>query len=156
MLEDVWQHKKVHSKTHMSSLDVIAWILLALAWSTQMLLWLAMPPHPVYQGGIEQDADLFEIWKDRLEHLVPLDTYWIKHQTRFPKHEMSERDNETHPFRDAYWRHGSVGEDYSRIQCPVLLIGGFADLYTDPVFRLMDHLTCPKRAIIGPWGHQWP
>ena len=37
-----------------------------------------------------------------------------------------------------------------------LLIGGFADLYTDPVFRLMNKLKCPKRAIIGPWGHQWP
>jgi uncharacterized protein len=58
--------------------------------------------------------------------------------------------------RDAYWRAGSVCEDYSRITCPVLLVGGFADLYTDPVFRLMDQLRCPKRAIIGPWGHQYP
>lgn len=58
--------------------------------------------------------------------------------------------------RNEYWRHGSVCEDYGKIKCPVLLIGGFADLYTDPVFRLMDHLQCPKRAIIGPWGHQWP
>ncbi len=59
-------------------------------------------------------------------------------------------------FRNNYWRHGSICEDYSKISCPVLLIGGFADLYTDPVFRLMYKLQCPKRAILGPWGHQWP
>ncbi|CAF0802533.1 unnamed protein product [Adineta ricciae] len=111
----------------------------ALAWSTQMLIWLSIPPHPTYQGGIDRDSDLEKIWKGRLEQLVPLDTYWMKHQTR-----------------DKYWRHGSVCEDYSKISCPVLLIGGYADLYTDPVFRLMTRLTCPKRAIIGPWGHQWP
>lgn len=48
-----------------------------------MLLWLSIPPHPTYQGGIESDANLIEIWKDRLEHIVPLDTYWMKHQTRY-------------------------------------------------------------------------
>ncbi|CAF1226462.1 unnamed protein product [Rotaria sordida] len=42
------------------------------------------------------------------------------------------------------------------ILCPVLLIGGFADLYTDTVFRLINKLKCPKRAILGPWGHEWP
>lgn len=54
-----------------------------MAWSTQMLIWLSIPPHPAYQGGIDQGSDLEKIWKDRLEQLVPLDTYWMKHQTRF-------------------------------------------------------------------------
>ncbi|CAF3562233.1 unnamed protein product [Adineta steineri] len=111
----------------------------ALTWSTQMLLWLSVPPHPIYQGGIDENFDLESIWKERLNNLVPLDCYWMKHQTR-----------------DDYWRHGSVCEDYSKITCPVLLIGGFADLYTDPVFRLMSKLECPKRALLGPWGHNWP
>ncbi|CAF1350537.1 unnamed protein product [Rotaria sordida] len=99
----------------------------------------ACPPHPEYQGGIEAKSDLFAVWKDRLDNLVPLDTYWFKHQTR-----------------NSYWRHGSICENYSKIECPVLLIGGFADLYTDPVFRMMHKLKCQKRAILGPWGHQWP
>ncbi|CAF4178853.1 unnamed protein product, partial [Rotaria magnacalcarata] len=55
-----------------------------------------------------------------------------------------------------YWRHGSVCEDYSKILCPILLIGGFADLYNSSIFRLMNKLKCEKRSILGPWGHQWP
>ncbi|CAF1082531.1 unnamed protein product [Rotaria sordida] len=111
----------------------------ALSWSTQMLLWLSIPPHPLYQGGIDKDSNLFNIWKERLNELIPLDAYWIKHQNR-----------------DEYWRHGSICEDYSKILCPVLLIGGFADLYNSSIFRLMNQLKYEKRAILGPWGHQWP
>ncbi|CAF1327007.1 unnamed protein product, partial [Rotaria sordida] len=51
----------------------------------------ACPPHPEYQGGIEAKSDLFAVWKDRLDNLVPLDTYWFKHQTR-----------------NSYWRHGKL------------------------------------------------
>ncbi|CAF3563600.1 unnamed protein product [Rotaria sp. Silwood1] len=104
-----------------------------------MLKYLSLPPHPLYQGGIEKDCHLFDIWKERLNNLIPLDYYWIKHQNR-----------------DQYWRHGSICEDYSKISCPVLLIGGFSDLYNSSIFRLINQLECPKRAILGPWGHQWP
>ena len=37
-----------------------------------------------------------------------------------------------------------------------LAIGGWADAYTDPVFRLMHGLRGYRRAIVGPWGHDWP
>ncbi|CAF3961414.1 unnamed protein product [Rotaria sp. Silwood2] len=57
---------------------------------------------------------------------------------------------------DKYWRHGSISEDYSKILCPVLLIGGFSNLYNSSIFRLINQLECPKRAILGPWRHQWP
>ena len=36
-----------------------------------------------------------------------------------------------HQRRDAYWRHGSVCEDFSAIQCPVFAVGGWADAYTN-------------------------
>ena len=42
------------------------------------------------------------------------------------------------------------------IQCPVYLVGGWADGYTNSVLRLMAGLTCPSKALIGPWGHQYP
>ncbi|CAF3182204.1 unnamed protein product [Rotaria sp. Silwood2] len=67
------------------------------------------------------------------------DYYWIKHQNR-----------------NEYWRNGSICEDYSKILCPVILIGGFADLYSDLVFHLINQLKCPERVILGPWRHQWP
>jgi uncharacterized protein len=54
----------------------------ALSWSTQMLLWLSVPPHPHDQGGIQEDEDRMKIWIDRLNHLEPLDRLWIEHQMR--------------------------------------------------------------------------
>ena len=54
---------------------------------------------------------------------VRMSQEWAKHQTR-----------------DEYWRHGSICEDYSRVHIPVLLVGGFADGYTDPVFRMLQSM----------------
>ena len=47
-----------------------------------------------------------------------------------------------HPLRDAYWRQGSVCEDYAAIECPVYAVGGWADAYTqrDPA---------PARGTLG-------
>jgi hypothetical protein len=50
-----------------------------------MLIWLSIPPHPEYQGGIDQNCDLINIWKERLNNLIPLDHYWFKHQNRYKK-----------------------------------------------------------------------
>jgi len=57
-------------------------LFLALSWSSQMLIWLSLPPHPSYQGGIDQNCNLFDIWKERLNNLIPLDHFWIEHQNR--------------------------------------------------------------------------
>ena len=61
-----------------------------------------------------------------------------------------------HPYRDDYWRHGSVCEDWSSIQCPVFAVGGWADSYTNAVFRLMAGLQVPRQGLIGPWAHIYP
>lgn len=37
-----------------------------------------------------------------------------------------------------------------------MAIGGWADSYSNAVFRLMDNLQVPRRAIIGPWAHIYP
>ena len=80
------------------------------------------------------------MWLDRLnKSSEPWVHKWLSHQTR-----------------DPYWQHGSIAEDYTSITCPVFLIGGFSDLYTDAVFRMVEHLKCPVRALIGPWPHKWP
>ena len=124
-----------------------------------MLIWLSTPPHPSYQGGIEKNSHLFDIWEQRLKNFIPLDSYWIKHQNRLRNERRKKFFRSMkifNYFRDEYWRHGSISEDYSKILCPVLLIGGFADLYNSSIFRLINQLKCSKRAILGPWGHQWP
>ena len=61
-----------------------------------------------------------------------------------------------HPHRDAYWKHGSVNEDYSAIQAAVLAVGGWNDAYTNAVPRLVSNLKSPAKGIIGPWAHKYP
>jgi hypothetical protein len=61
-----------------------------------------------------------------------------------------------HPHRDAYWRHGSVCEDYAAIRCPVMAVSGWADGYSNAVFRLMEHLSVPRKGLLGPWSHKYP
>ena len=50
-----------------------------------------------------------------------------------------------HQWRDDFWKHGSVCEDYGAIKCAVYAIGGWADGYSNAVPRLMRGLSCPKK-----------
>ena len=46
-------------------------------------------------------------------------------------------------------------EDYTKLQIPVLLFGGWHDGYTNAAFRLAEKLpNC--RTVVGPWSHNWP
>ena len=49
-----------------------------------------------------------------------------------------------------------ICEDFAAIDCPVLVIGGWSDSYTNAVPRLLDGLKVPRLGIIGPWGHIYP
>ena len=79
------------------------------------------------------------MWLERLEALEPLVPRWLGHQRR-----------------DAYWKHGSVCEDWAAIQCAVYAVGGWGDGYADGVFRLLAGLRAPKKGLVGPWGHGRP
>jgi putative CocE/NonD family hydrolase len=105
-----------------------------LHWATCMLAFNAKPPDPAHVGEGWRDQ-----WLDRLERTPPFIEAWLSHQRR-----------------DAYWRHGSVCEDYAAIECPVYAIGGWADGYTDAVLRLLSGLSVPRKGLIGPWGHNDP
>ena len=80
-----------------------------------------------------------EMWLERLEAVTPAYATWLEHQRR-----------------DAYWRHGSVCEDFAAITCAVMAVGGWADGYTNAVFRLLAGLECPRQGLVGPWGHKYP
>ncbi len=105
-----------------------------LDWATTLLGFNAKPPDPTIVGPRWR-----EMWQQRLDATPAFIDTWL-----------------AHPQRDAYWRHGSVCEDYSAIRCPVLAVGGWADGYTNAVLRLLDGLDVPCRGIIGPWAHQYP
>ena len=104
------------------------------AWAGTMLAFMSRPPEPQHVG----DAWL-PMWRERLDAVQPMLLTWLDHQTR-----------------DDYWRRGSVCEDYSAVEVPVLAVGGWADPYTDTVLRLVEHLPGFRRGIIGPWAHQYP
>ncbi len=105
-----------------------------LHWASSMLTWNARPPDPRLYGDGWREA-----WLERLETLTPWIEPWLGHQRR-----------------DAYWKHGSVCEDYAAIECPVYAVGGFADGYTNAVPRLLAGLSGPRKGIIGPWAHDFP
>ncbi|HLS46858.1 MAG TPA: CocE/NonD family hydrolase [Ornithinicoccus sp.] len=102
--------------------------------ATVMLAFNSLPPDPEIVGDRWRD-----MWHERLEGSgLWLDT-WLRHQRR-----------------DDYWKPASVREDYSAIDVPVMAVGGWADGYTNAIFRLMEHLTVPRKGLIGPWGHRYP
>jgi putative CocE/NonD family hydrolase len=106
-----------------------------LQYGSTLLTWLAAPPDPDIVGGRWR-----EMWRERLEALdEPPAGRWMRHLTR-----------------DAYWRSGSVCEDYGRIVTPVLAVGGWADGYTNAVHRLLSNLAGPRKGVIGPGGHAYP
>ena len=79
------------------------------------------------------------MWLERLNNLPLFLERWMRHQ-----------------WRDDYWKHGSVCEDYGAIQCPVYAVGGWTDGYTNAIPRLLSHLTVPRKGLIGPWAHAYP
>jgi uncharacterized protein len=105
-----------------------------LHWSTCMLHWQCQPPHEAAVGGRWR-----ELWERRLEANGPWIHTWLAHQRR-----------------DAYWKHGSVCEDYAAIEIPVYAIGGWTDGYTNSVLRLLEGLPGPRKGLIGPWPHAFP
>ena len=105
-----------------------------LPWASAMMAFNVRPPDPEIAGERWR-----ELWLQRLDGNVDLAELWLSHQRR-----------------DGYWRHGSICEDYAAVACPVLAVGGWADAYVDAIFRMLAHLSVPRRGLIGPWGHQWP
>ena len=103
-------------------------------WGVAILGQAALPPDPELVGERWREA-----WLERLNNTPEWVARWLAHQRR-----------------DAYWRYGSVSEDYAAIRCPVYAIGGWADAYRNAVPRLLANLTAPCKGLIGPWAHGWP
>jgi len=105
-----------------------------LSWASTMFAYNSCPPDPELAGEKWK-----QMWLERLEGSGLWIKKWLEHQRR-----------------DEYWKHASVCEDYSNIKCPVFAISGWADGYTNTVFRLMENLNVPRKGLIGPWGHKYP
>ena len=104
-----------------------------LYWATTMLAYNARPADPKYVPNWREQ------WLERLENTPAFIEKWLEH-----------------PLRDDYWKQGSINENYRAIKAPVLAVGGWNDGYINPVFRVLEHLDSPVKAIIGPWVHEYP
>jgi putative CocE/NonD family hydrolase len=103
-------------------------------WGAVFFQLVAQPPDPALVGSAWRAT-----WQERLEAAEPHPLRWLRQ-----------------PLRDAYWRQGSVCEDYGAIACPVYAVGGWADAYRSAIPRLLAGLDVPRRGLIGPWGHVYP
>ncbi len=101
-----------------------------------------LPPVPAVWG-----EDWRAEWGRRLDTQQPWVLTWLR----------EHRDG-------AYWRQGSVRADaggggYERIECPVMLVAGWADGYRNNSFRTVEALRAagvPHRLLAGPWVHADP
>ena len=55
-----------------------------------------------------------------------------------------------------FWDRASLNTDYTQIDIPVFIIGGWYDGYRDFIPRMLQHADVPVKAMIGPWNHTWP
>ena len=106
-----------------------------LGWGATMLSYSSRPPDPALVGD-----DWRAMWLERLEDEPFLPAIWLRHQ-----------------HRDAYWKRGSVCEDFPAIRAATLAVGGWGDAYKNAVGRLVAGIThAPAKGIVGPWIHKYP
>jgi len=105
-----------------------------LGWGSTMLAINATPPDPALVGDKWR-----EMWMARLEGSGFWAEEWHRRLTR-----------------DEFYKHGSICEDYGAVQCPVYLVGGWVDGYSNAIFRMLEHLKCPRKGLVGPWAHRYP
>ena len=104
-------------------------------WGSGFFHSMSLPPDPEIA-----EANWREAWLERLEQWQPpAPKIWMQHQRR-----------------DEYWQHGSVCENYADIECAVYAVGGWEDGYSNAVPRMLAHLSCPVKGLVGPWGHKYP
>ncbi|MBI3674840.1 MAG: CocE/NonD family hydrolase [Rhizobiales bacterium] len=105
-----------------------------LTWGSAMFSLNTTPPDPEVVGPAWR-----ELWMKRLDQSGLWIADWLSHQRR-----------------DDFWKHGSVCEDYDAIACPIYAVGGWADGYSNAVFRLLSRLKGPRKGLVGPWAHKYP
>lgn len=105
-----------------------------LSWASTMFARNAKPPDPIIAGEKWR-----EMWLERLNGSGLWLINWLKNQSR-----------------DEYWKHGSICEDFSSVKTPIMAASGWADGYSNSIFRLLKNLDVPRKGLIGPWSHKYP
>ena len=101
-----------------------------MSWGNTLLAGLSRPPDPDVVGPGWRDT-----WLMRLDALEQPIGIWLSHQ-----------------HRDAYWKPGSVCEDYSPIKAAVYAVSGWQDSYSRNVLPLLEGLQTPQERAHRPLG----
>ena len=101
------------------------------SYSTTMNCWNFAPPDPDVVGE-EWEA----LWQERLEKNAPWGIGYL-----------------SNPLQGPYWQERSLSANYERVKCAVFVIGGWSDCYPTALLRAYENLKCPKKVLVGPWGH---
>ena len=94
-----------------------------MGWGSAFFMQQGRAPDPAIVG-----KRWLSMWKERLKAIPHPVERWMRH-----------------PSRDAFWRCGSVAENYGAISCGVYAVGGWEDGYTNVLLRLMRHLKAHGR-----------
>jgi hypothetical protein len=147
-----------------------------ISWSGFNAIHLAMRRPPALKAilAIEATDDLFQDDIHYVDGMMHVDEYEIAmdqntsitRASDFPVDEASLAARFDRPpwkllwlrhQRDGpFWKDSSLIADYSKIRVPVFMIAGWYDGYRDSVPRMLEHLTTPAKAIVGPWNHTFP
>jgi putative CocE/NonD family hydrolase len=92
------------------------------------------PPDPAELGDRWESA-----WAKRLEGNVPWGISFVENMKDGP-----------------FWRERAVRGRLGNVSCAVFVVDGWADWYNTPMLGIFAQLKGPRRALIGPWSHQWP
>ena len=104
------------------------------AWNGYMFSINTTPPDPTVVGDRWKS-----LWLQRLRGSGLWLEDWLGHQRR-----------------DDFYQHGSVCESFADIEAAVYAVGGWADGYSNAVFRLLAGLQSPCKGLVGPWAHKYP
>ena len=104
------------------------------AWNGYMFSINTTPPDPAVVGDRWKS-----LWVERLRGSGLWLEDWLTHQRR-----------------DSFYQHGSVCESFTDIEAAVYAVGGWADGYSNAVFRLLSGLKSPCKGLVGPWAHKYP
>jgi putative CocE/NonD family hydrolase len=105
-----------------------------LSWAATMLAYQSRSPDPALVGDRWR-----EMWLERLEKEPYFMEEWLTHQRR-----------------NAFWKHGSISENFSDVQIPAIIIAGWADGYRNTPLKAVEGLGDKAKALIGPWVHKYP
>lgn len=147
-----------------------------ISWGGFNAIQVAMRKPPALKAILAADAsdDLYHDDVHYIDGIFHVDEYELSIENdlilpRYPYYPIDEsyfRDRferypwfltyKKHQSDGAFWRENSLRWRYDLLTIPSYLIGGLADGYRDSIPRMLENVTAPVTAQMGPWNHAWP